>query len=82
MKISRELLNEVGMYTDVEYEDEQDQVGVEEIIKDLLKEIEKLHDFIQEKEDEEEDQKDYTCAYDLDNEFMYAQRLWGELWRV
>jgi hypothetical protein len=25
---------------------------------------------------------DYTCAYDYDNEFMYAQRLWGELWRV
>ncbi len=72
MKISRELLNEVGMYTDMEYEDEQDEAGVEEIIKDMLKEIEKLHDAIENLTEEKEEH--YMSSGELDDEFMYCNR--------
>ena len=72
MKISRELLNEVGMYTDMEYEEEQDEAGVEEIIKDMLKDIEKLHDAIQNLTEEKEEH--YMSSEDLDDEFMYGNR--------
>lgn len=72
MKISRELLNEAGMYTDIEYEDEQDEAGVEEIIKDMLKEIEKLHDAIENLTEEKEEH--YMSSEDLDDEFMHSNR--------
>ena len=73
MKISQELLEEVGLYTDREYEEEQDEKGVEEIIKDMLNEIEKLHDTIQSLTEENEEQ--YTSSDDTDDEFRYSNRL-------
>lgn len=75
MKISQELLEEVGMYTDMEYEEEQDEKGVEEIIKDMLQEIEKLHDTIQNLTEEQEEQEQYIDNDDLDDEFRYSNRL-------
>lgn len=73
VKISQELLEEVGLYTDMEYEEEQDEKGVEEIIKDMLNEIEKLHDTIQSLTEENEEQ--YTSSDDTDDEFRYSNRL-------
>ena len=73
MKISKELLEEVGMYTDMDYEEEQDEKGVEEIIKDMLNEIEKLHDTIQDLTEEKEEQ--YISSDDTDDEFRYSNRL-------
>lgn len=73
MKISQELLEEVGLYTDMEYEEEQDEKGVEEIIKDMLNEIEKLHDTIQSLTEEKEEQ--YISSDDTDDEFRYSNRL-------
>lgn len=75
MKISQELLEEVGLYTDMEYEEEQDEKGVEEIIKDMLQEIEKLHDTIQNLTEEQEEQEEYIDNDDLDDEFRYSNRL-------
>lgn len=73
MKISKELLEEVSMYTDMDYEEEQDEKGVEEIIKDMLNEIEKLHDTIQSLTEEKEEQ--YISSDDIDDEFRYSNRL-------
>lgn len=73
MKISIELLEEVGMYTDMDYEEEQDKKGVEEIIKDMLNEIERLHDTIQSLTEEKEEQ--YISSDDADDEFRYSNRL-------
>lgn len=61
------------MYTDMDYEEEQDQAGVEEIIKDMLNEIEKLHDTIQSLTEEKEEQ--YISSDDIDDEFRYSNRL-------
>lgn len=61
------------MYTDMDYEEEQDEKGVEEIIKDMLNEIEKLHDTIQSLTEEKEEQ--YISSDDTDDEFRYSNRL-------
>ena len=61
------------MNDNMEYEEEQDEKGVEEIIKDMLNEIEKLHDTIQSLTEENEEQ--YTSSDDTDDEFRYSNRL-------
>lgn len=72
MKLSKELLNEVSMYTDTIYSEELDTDCVEDLIKDLLKHIDKLNEYIDLINSENEI---YESSYDLDREFMYSNRM-------
>lgn len=52
MKLSKELLKEAMIYTDVEYEEEMDKACVEELVKDLLSAIDKLNEYIDDLQEE------------------------------
>lgn len=72
MKISKEILNEVSMYTDTIYSEELDTDCVEDLIKDLLSHIDKLNEHIDNINSENDI---YESSYVQDNEFMYANRV-------
>ena len=72
MKISKEILNEVSMYTDTIYEEELDRECVEDLIKDLLSHIDKLNEHI---DDINSENEIYESSYVQDNEFMYSNRI-------
>ena len=72
MKLSKELLNEVSMYTDTIYSEELDAEHVEDLIKDLLKHIEKLNEHI---DDINSENEIYESSYLQDREFMYSNRI-------
>ncbi len=72
MKLSKELLTEVSMYTDTIYSEELDTECVEDLIKDLLKHIDKLNEHI---DDINSENEIYESSYLQDREFMYSNRI-------